>query len=159
MGDSLHVLVVTVSDRASRGEYEDLSGPAVEAELISAIPGCVVERVIVPDDPKKLRRTLRAGRQKSVVITTGGTGLGPRDITPETTRKVCKKEIPGISEMLRRESQRESAMAALSRGYAGIRGQTIYVNLPGSVAGARSCTRLLAPLLTHAVSMIAGGGH
>lgn len=159
MGEPLCVLVVTVSDRASRGEYEDLSGPAVETELLSAIPGCEVERCIVPDDPGKLRRALKEGRRKSAVITTGGTGLGPRDITPETTRGICTKELPGISEMLRRESLKESAMAPLSRGYAGLRGQTIYVNLPGSVAGAKFCARLVAPLLTHGVSMIAGGGH
>lgn len=153
------ILVVTVSDRAAAGVYEDRSGPAVEEELRAAFPGCRVERKIVPDDEGPLRGALESGEAFDVVLTTGGTGLGPRDITPEVTKAVCDRELPGVAEMLRFESRKEVATAVLSRGVAGSRGQTIYVNLPGSEKGARSCTRMLIPVLLHAVEMASGGDH
>lgn len=139
--------------------YEDLSGPAVEEELRTAFSDCRVERRIVPDDEKLLREALESGEKFDAVLTTGGTGLGPRDITPEVTKAVCDRDLPGVAEMLRFESRKEVATAVLSRGVAGSRGGTIYVNLPGSVKGARSCTRMLIPLLPHAVEMAAGGDH
>ncbi len=159
LGRPLSILVVTASDRAAAGVYEDKSGPAVEEELLGAFPDCRVERQIVPDDPEPLREALESGELFDIVLTTGGTGLGPRDITPEATRSICDRELPGIAEMLRFESRKEVATAILSRGVAGSRGRTIYVNLPGSVKGARSCTRMLLPILEHAVEMVAGGGH
>jgi molybdopterin adenylyltransferase len=152
-------LVITVSDRAAAGVYEDRSGPVVEEELRESYPDCRVERRVVPDDEKLLREALESGEAFDVVLTTGGTGLGPRDITPEVTKTVCDRELPGVAEMLRFESRKEVATAVLSRGFAGSRGGTIYVNLPGSVKGARSCTRMLTPVLLHAVEMAAGGDH
>jgi molybdopterin adenylyltransferase len=146
----MKILVVTISDRASKGEYEDLSGPAVKAILEDQIAGADVEVVIVPDEGDEIARALESGLSGDVIITTGGTGLGPRDITPEVTGRFCDRHVPGISEMLRAESLKETPNAALSRGYSGMKGRTLVVNIPGSVRGASFCAGLLAPLLTHA---------
>ncbi|MFP4430847.1 MAG: molybdenum cofactor biosynthesis protein B [Spirochaetaceae bacterium] len=156
---ALSIMIITVSDRAAAGVYQDRSGPAVEEELLGSFPDCRVERRIVPDEPEPLRAALESGGTFDVVLTTGGTGLGPRDITPEVTKALCDRELPGIAEMLRFESRKEVPTAILSRGVAGSRGRSIYVNLPGSVNGARSCTRMLLPILEHAVEMVAGGDH
>jgi molybdopterin adenylyltransferase len=155
----LKILVITISDRASRGEYEDLSGPAVKEVLEDAIPGCCVEIRVVPDDEGEIKTALESGLGLDAIVTTGGTGLGPRDITPDITERFCDRAVPGIAEMLRAESLRETRNAPLSRGYAGQRGRTLVVNLPGSVRGASFCAGLLAPLLVHAAGMIAGEGH
>ncbi len=155
----LDITVITVSDRAYRGEYEDLSGPRIK-EIIEA--GGVKARVrlkIVPDDKDTLRRAILENLDRDYILTTGGTGLSPRDITPEVTAEICEKEIPGISEMLRRESSKETRNAVLSRGYSGMRGKTIIVNFPGSVKAVSLCTRLLLPILEHGRKMIHGGGH
>ena len=155
----MKILVVTISDRASRGEYEDLSGPAVKEILEEEIAGAEVEVVIVPDEEDEIERALESGLSGDAIITTGGTGIGPRDITPEVTGRFCDRAAPGISEMLRAESLKETPNAALSRGYAGMKGSTLVVNIPGSVRGASFCARLLAPLLIHAEGMISGEGH
>ena len=155
----MKILVITISDRASRGEYEDLSGPAVRDILEESVPDCSVEVVVVPDDEGEIEKALGSGLGLDAVVTTGGTGLGPRDVTPDVTSRFCDREVPGIAEMLRAESLKETRNAALSRGYAGLKDRTLYVNLPGSVRGASFCARLLAPLLEHASGMIEGGGH
>ncbi len=155
----MKILVVTISDRASRGEYEDLSGPAVKEILEASIEGADVEVVVVPDEEDSIAGALESGLGGAAIITTGGTGLGPRDITPEVTERFCDRCVPGISEMLRAESLKETRNAALSRGYAGMKGSTLVVNIPGSVRGASFCARLLAPLLIHAEGMISGEGH
>ncbi len=155
----MKILVVTISDRASRGEYEDLSGPAVKEILEESITGVDVEVVIVPDEENEIAGALESGLGGAAIITTGGTGLGPRDITPEVTERFCDRAAPGISEMLRAESLKETPYAALSRGYSGMKGSTLVVNIPGSVRGASFCARLLAPLLEHAEGMISGEGH
>ncbi|MCK4548629.1 MAG: MogA/MoaB family molybdenum cofactor biosynthesis protein [Candidatus Krumholzibacteria bacterium] len=155
----MKILVVTISDRASRGEYEDLSGPAVKEILEESITGADVEVVIVPDEENEIAGALESGLGGAAIITTGGTGLGPRDITPEVTERFCDRAAPGISEMLRAESLKETPYAALSRGYSGMKGSTLVVNIPGSVRGASFCARLLAPLLEHAEGMISGEGH
>jgi len=155
----MKILVITISDRASRGEYEDLSGPAVKEILEEEIAGCDVEIVIVPDEEDEIAQAFESGQGGDAIITTGGTGLGPRDITPEMTERFCDRSAPGISEMLRAESLKETPNAALSRGYSGMKGSTLVVNIPGSVRGAAFCARLLAPLLTHAEGMISGEGH
>ena len=155
----MKILVVTISDRASRGEYEDLSGPAVKTILEGEIAGADVEVVVVPDEEEDILRALESGLGFAAVITTGGTGLGPRDITPEVTERFCDRSAPGISEMLRAESLKETRNAALSRGYSGMKSRTLFVNIPGSVRGASFCARLLAPLLIHAAGMISGEGH
>ena len=155
----MKILVVTISDRAFRGEYEDLSGPAVKEILEEEIAGADVEVVVVPDEEEDILRALESGLGGEAIITTGGTGLGPRDITPEVTEHFCDRHVPGISEMLRAESLKETPHAPLSRGWAGMKGRTLVVNIPGSVRGASFCARLLAPLLIHAAGMISGEGH
>jgi molybdenum cofactor synthesis domain-containing protein len=155
----LKILVITISDRASAGEYEDLSGPAVRAIIEREIPGAEVRVTVVPDDEGEIERALESGLEGEAIITTGGTGIGPRDITPDVTERFCDRAIPGISEMLRAKSLEQTPNAAVSRGFSGTKGTTLVVNLPGSVRGASFCAGLLAPLLLHAVDMIRGGGH
>jgi molybdopterin adenylyltransferase len=155
----MKILVITISDRAFSGEYEDLSGPAVSRILEESIPGAEATVVVVPDDEDGILRALESGLGGDAIITTGGTGMGPRDITPEVTESFCDRGVPGISEMLRAESLKETPNAALSRGWAGMKGRTLIVNIPGSVRGASFCARLLAPLLTHAGRMMDGKGH
>jgi molybdopterin adenylyltransferase len=155
----LEILVLTISDRAAAGEYDDLSGPEVERILSEGIEGSLVERMIVSDDREAIENALEGALGKDVIITTGGTGLGPRDNTPEATEAFCDKLIPGISEYLREESRSETLNAVLSRGVAGMKGRTIVVNLPGSVKGAAFCAGLLVHILPHACRMALGGGH
>lgn len=156
----MKVAVITVSDRASRGEYEDLSGPAIEAILKEHCRGRVdIERSIVPDEAAPLTAALEAHSGADVILTTGGTGLGPRDITPEVCRLWCEKEAAGVAEAVRAHSLTETPMAMLSRGYAGLKGRTLLINLPGSVKAVTSCTEFLLPVLEHAVKMMRGEGH
>jgi molybdenum cofactor synthesis domain-containing protein len=152
-------LVLTISDRASAGEYDDRSGPAVEQVLRRAVDGIEIRRVVVSDDADEIERALNAGLDVDVILTCGGTGLGPRDLAPEVTARFCDREVPGVAELLRAESRVQTPNAALSRGTAGLRGRTLVVNLPGSVRGATFAAGVVAPLLGHAVRMIAGEGH
>ena len=155
----MKILVLTISDRASEGVYEDRSGPAVEEVLRSGIQGADIERLVVPDDERRIERVFAKHLDRDVIVTTGGSGIGPRDVTPDVTARFCDALIPGIAEHLRRESFRETPYALLSRAVAGRRGRTIIVNLPGSVKGARFCAGLLVEILPHAVAMVRGGGH
>ena len=156
----MRALAVTVSNRASAGVYEDRSGPVLAELLRSA--GCAVDGpVVVPDGAPvevALRDAVSAGFD--VVVTTGGTGLTPLDLTPEMTRRVIEREIPGIAEALRATGAAAGVPAAiLSRGVAGVAGRTLIVNLPGSTGGVRDGMAVLAPVLGHAVSQIHGGDH
>jgi molybdenum cofactor synthesis domain-containing protein len=156
----MRALAVTVSNRAAAGVYEDRSGPVL-AELLRAA-GCDVDgpRVVPDGDPvaAALREALAAGYD--VVVTTGGTGLTPGDLTPEMTRQVIEREVPGIAEALRATGAAAGVPAAiLSRGLAGVAGRTLIVNLPGSTGGVRDGMAVLAPVLGHAVSQINGGDH
>jgi len=162
----VRVTVITVSDRASRGQYEDRSGAEIERLLREGLEGVEVSREVVPDEIPAISAAL--GRHAAVqatrpaadfVLTTGGTGISPRDVTPEATRGFCERELPGIAEMLRARSYEETPTAVLSRGYAGLKGNTIVVNLPGSVRAVSLCTRLLIPVMEHALSMLRGEGH
>jgi molybdenum cofactor synthesis domain-containing protein len=153
------VCVLTVSDRAFRGEYEDLSGPAIEEILAKELPAAEIRRVVVPDEESDVFDAFEKAADCDFILTTGGTGLGPRDITPDATARWCEKTLPGISEILRVESYRETPQAMLSRGYAGVKGKTVVVNFPGSVKAVNLCTRVLLPVMDHAVSMLSGGGH
>ena len=148
----MRALAVTVSNRAAAGVYEDRSGPVL-ADLLRAA-GCAVDGpVVVPDgDPVEVALRDAVADGYDVVVTTGGTGLTPLDLTPEMTRRVLEREIPGIAEALR-------AAAILSRGVAGLAGRTLVVNLPGSTGGVRDGMAVLAPVLGHAVSQIQGGDH
>jgi molybdenum cofactor synthesis domain-containing protein len=156
----IRALAITVSNRAAAGVYEDKSGPVLAGLLADA--GCAVDGpVVVPDgEPVEaaLREAVAAGYQ--VVVTTGGTGLTPGDQTPEMTRRVIDREIPGIAESIRAAGVAagiDSAM--LSRGLAGLAGQVLIVNLPGSSGGVKDGMRVLAPVLTHAVDQAKGGDH
>jgi len=151
--------VITVSDRASRGEYADRSGPAVVQILQEAFPDAHLETALVPDDLPFIEKELRLRSDFDWILTTGGSGISPRDLTPEATRLVCEREIPGIADWLRTASLQETPHAVFSRGCCGQRGRTIIVNLPGSEKGARFCTRLLAGIMVHGTAMIRGEGH
>ena len=153
------VAVITISDRASRGEYEDLSGPEIERGVRALFPSAAVTRTVVSDDPERIRAELLASARADVILTTGGTGLSPRDVTPEVTRQFCEKEVPGIAEVLRSRSHAETPAAMLSRGTAGVRGTTLVVNFPGSPAAVKLCLQVLAPVLEHAMRMMRAEGH
>ena len=155
----MKVLVVTVSDRASQGIYEDKSGPVIENILKQRFPDSSINRIVIPDSIETIETTFRSNQSTDVIITTGGTGIGPKDKTPDITEKYCDYLIPGISEYLRRESCKQTVNAVISRGTAGIKDKTIIINLPGSVKGARFCAELLVSVLPHALKMISGKGH
>ena len=155
----MKVLVLTISDRASNGVYEDKSGPEIEKVLVNHLPEVKTERLIVSDDAENIEQAFESHLDMDVIITTGGTGIGPRDNTTDVTEKFCNRLIPGIAEFLRRESCKQTLNAVLSRGTAGVRGNTAIINLPGSVKGAAFCTELLIPILPHAIKMMHGGGH
>jgi len=153
------VAVITISDRASRGEYEDLSGPEIEREVRARYPSAAVTRSIVPDEPDAILAELHAHEGVDFILTTGGTGLSPRDVTPEMTLRFCEKEVPGIAEVLRAQSYLETPAAILSRGTAGLRGSTVVVNFPGSPKAVRLCMKVLGPVMEHAIRMIRAEGH
>ncbi len=152
--------VITASDRSFRGEREDLSGPEV-ARLLALLPAVVEQQVVLPDVGAMIGRALRHFADVlglDLVVTTGGTGVDPRDVTPEATREVIDREIPGMAEAMRADSLKRVPTAMLSRGLAGIRGRTLILNLPGSPAGARENLQAVFPALPHAIEKIRGGG-
>ena len=156
----IRALAVTVSNRAAAGVYEDRSGPVVAGLLAEA--GCAVDGpLVVPDGAPveaALRDAIAAGYD--VVVTTGGTGLTPGDLTPEMTRRVLDREIPGIAEAIRAAGVAAGIPAAmLSRGLAGLAGRTLIVNLAGSTGGVRDGMTVLAPVLRHAIDQAHGGDH
>jgi len=153
------IAVVTISDRASKGVYEDRSGPAIEATLRELLPPIEVERDLVPDEKAEILAALARHPDADWIITTGGTGPSPRDVTPEATREYCDRSMPGIADFLRSKSLEETPHAVFSRGEAGMRGAQYVVNFPGSERAARSCAAWLAPLLDHGVKMARGEGH
>jgi molybdopterin adenylyltransferase len=155
----LKVAVITVSDRAARGEYADRSGPRIREVLEQKLPGVEVAVFVVPDEAGAITAAIRKNLDRDYILTCGGTGLSPRDITPETCARLCDRDIPGISEWLRRESQNETPHAAFSRAYSGMKGNTIIVNFPGSLRGAEFCTGLLAGVMEHGRDMVHGGDH
>ncbi len=155
----LKIAVITVSDRAYSGEYEDISGPTIKELIEKSGIGAEVSLSVVPDEKDILKKEIEWNLNKDYIITTGGTGISERDITPEVTRTVCENELPGIAEMLRAESFKETIFAVFSRGIAGIRGNTIIINFPGSVKAVELCTKLVLPVLEHGISMMHGGKH
>jgi molybdopterin adenylyltransferase len=156
---TIKAVVLTISDSASRGEREDLSGPAVVSELQS-LQAEVVATEILPDEREQIAALLRHYADDgatNLILTTGGTGLGPRDVTPEATRDVIEREAPGLAELMRAESVKITPLAALSRSVCGARGRTLIVNLPGSVRGARENFQAIARLLPHAIALLSEG--
>ncbi|TWE11750.1 MogA/MoaB family molybdenum cofactor biosynthesis protein [Rudaeicoccus suwonensis] len=152
-------VVVTCSDRAAAGTYDDRSGPVLEAALTSW--GFVVRRVVVPDGPpvgEALRAAIASGAD--VVLTTGGTGVSATDVTPEQTMPLIDCEIPGIAEALRAAGVAKGVpTAVLSRGVAGLSGRCLIVNLPGSSGAVRDALAVLEPVVAHVVSQVSGGDH
>jgi molybdopterin adenylyltransferase len=156
-GGTWRAAVVTVSDGVAGGVREDTSGRAV-ADLLTAGGIQVDRREVVSDDPVAIATLLRSmvGQGVSLVVTTGGTGLGPRDVTPEATREVIEREAPGLAEEMRAAGRASTPLAALSRGIAGSRGSTLIVNLPGSTRGAVESLSAIMPALPHALELLAG---
>ncbi len=152
---------MTVSTRAAAGVYDDVSGERL-ASLAAAADHDVVRREVVPDDPAALTDLLAGlcdGGEVDLVVTTGGTGLTPADLTPEATADVCERMVPGIAEAIRAASRTVTPHASLSRGVAGARGAALIVNLPGSPGGAADGWDVIAPIVEHAVSQLRGGDH
>lgn len=151
-------VVITASDACARGEREDTSGAAL-VQLLTEIGAEIVATKILSDDLEPLAQSLRefASRDDvNLIITTGGTGLGPRDNTPEATQRVIEREAPGIAEALRAESLKVTPMAMISRGVCGVCSGTLIVNLPGSHKAVRESFSVIAPVLPHAVDLLAG---
>src|SRR5215207_6545067 len=148
--------ILTLSDRSSRGERADGSGPAL-AELIQTAGWSVVKQALLPDDESAIRAMLAAWADSGeidVLLTTGGTGFAPRDITPEATRAVIEREAPGLAEAMRAASLKITPHAMLSRIVTGIRGKTLIINLPGSPKGAAENLQVVVPVLPHAVQLL-----
>src|SRR5512145_1267067 len=154
----IRAVVITVSDACSRREREDTSGAAL-VQLLTEIGAQVVETKILSDDLEPLAASLRNFAKRSdvnLILTTGGTGLGPRDNTPEATARVIEREAPGIAETIRAESLKATPMAMLSRGLSGVRAGTLIINLPGSPKAVKEGFAIIAPVLPHALDLLAG---
>ena len=150
---------VTLSDRASAGVYEDRSGPAIETIIASHFADEIeFERRLIPDDRAEIERTLRelCDGQCTVIVTTGGTGPSERDVTPEATRAVIEKELPGFGEIMRMRSFATVPTAILSRATAGVRGKSLIVNLPGNPKAVAECLPLLLPAIVECIDHVAG---
>jgi molybdenum cofactor synthesis domain-containing protein len=153
---TLTAAVVTVSDSCARGERQDASGPAV-AKLLEELHFSVAASAVVPDDPIQIQNLLiRLAREVRFVVTTGGTGIAVRDVTPEATAAVCDRMLVGVAEQMRSVGSKKTPFAALSRGVCGVRGKALILNLPGSPAGAVESLEAVAGLIPHAIEVLGG---
>lgn len=152
--------VLTISDSGARGLREDTSGETIRT-LVTQLPEAIISAgAIIPDERSQIEATLRAWsdeKRLNLILTTGGTGLAPRDITPEATRAILEREAPGIAEAMRAESLRHTPFGMLSRGVAGTRGHTLIINLPGSPKAVKECLTCILPALPHAINLIIEG--
>lgn len=149
-------VVITASDRCFAGTQVDLSGPIV-ARLLHAAGAEVGDPIVVPDNREHLVAALQeAVGRAALVVTTGGTGLAARDVTPEATEVVCDRIVPGLAELIRAQGAKQTLFAALSRGVCGVAGSTLIVNLPGNPEGAENSLHAVLPLLPHALDLLAG---
>lgn len=156
--DGFSVGIITVSDKGSRGERVDASGPAIE-EMITKIGGRVGKYVIVPDEKQEIKDAIIEMSDKlglELVLTTGGTGFSQRDVTPEATLEVIERNVPGIPEAMRARSLQVTPKAMLSRAQAGIRKSTLVINLPGSPKGVRENLEVILPALKHGIEILTG---
>lgn len=154
----MRAAVITVSDKGYAGLREDTGGPLL-AGLLSDLGADVADQIIVPDDPARISQALATLADRGdldLIVTTGGTGPAPRDHTPEATRAVIEREMPGLAEVLRWEGYKKTPLAVISRGIAGIRGRCLIVNLPGNPKAVREGMETLAPILPHTIQMIRG---
>ena len=154
----IRAVVITVSDACSKGEREDTSGKLL-VELLGEINAKIIETQIVPDDLDPLRRILQSLSYRgdiNLIVTTGGTGFGPRDNTPEATLKAIDRAAPGLAEAMRNETLKNTPMAMISRGVSGICGGTLIVNLPGSPKAVKESFDVIKPVLNHVVNLLAG---
>lgn len=152
----IRAVVITISDSAVAGTREDCSGPALGAK-IKELGWTVTNHLVLPDEEEQIANTLRNladSKQSDVIVTTGGTGLGPRDLTPEATQRVADRQIPGFGELMRAEGIKSTLFAPLSRGGAWTRGETLILNLPGSPKGAVESFTAVAYLVTHVVDLL-----
>jgi molybdenum cofactor synthesis domain-containing protein len=152
------VAILTISDRGSKGEREDSSGPLIR-EMVKNLPAEVIHYEIIPDEKEQIIEALKRSADQlkaDLILTTGGTGLSPRDVTPDATRRVIEKELPGFSEAMRAESLKKTPHAMISRAISGIRGSSLIVNLPGSPKSVKENLSVILPALPHALSKLMG---
>src|SRR3984957_13833820 len=161
MNSAMRVAILTISDSSSRGERADRSGPSVRDRCVN-LGWQVVSEAVLPDDRaqigERLKQIADAG-SADLILTTGGTGLGPRDVTPEATSEICERIVPGLAELMRERGRQSTPRAALSRAIVGTRGATLIVNLPGSPKGAIESLNAIADLLPHASEVMRGARH
>jgi molybdenum cofactor synthesis domain-containing protein len=153
---SFTAAVVTVSDSCARGERVDVSGPAV-AEILERLGYRVVARKIVQDDSMQIQNALvHLALEARLIVTTGGTGIADRDVTPEATEAICERVIDGVAERMRSEGRKQTPFASLSRGVCGVRGRTLILNLPGSPSGAVESLQAVVEMVPHALNLLEG---
>jgi molybdopterin adenylyltransferase len=154
--ETFRAAVLTVSDSCARGERNDLSGPAVAVALQEHHFSIVETRVVADDHAAIQKAIVELARKAKLVVTTGGTGISARDVTPEATRSVCGRMLDGVSERMRREGEKKTPFAVLSRGLCGVCGSSIVLNLPGSPVGAVESLQAVIDVMPHAIQLLAG---